>query len=514
VKEQTISIWSFSVFDCITVKSFSLCPGRLALLIPGLISLASGGLIWLQTMRPFDDARLEPGSAAWQRDGVVVTPLRAEAGGLQAGDIVVAAAGRPLAQWAQALFRPAAPSPRWQAGDAIRYTVLRDGERLEVEVTLGRAPLGVQLARNWSAVLFALITQLITLYVLWRRPRDGAARALFVWASSLSVGMTWLLGLQVYDLVDREGFWLFTASTSGAWFLSWGAILHFALAFPQPHAAIVRRPAIIPAVYAAPFVLYGLFLAASRPFAGDELAWLRRWQEGNWYAAVVYLVAATVVIVQQYRASAGVTRDKIRWLAFAALLSLGASLLLWFLPNALLGRPLISTGALGLLALPYPLALAVALLRHRLFDIDIIIRRTLAYSLLTVTLSVVYLVSVTLLNLMLGPFVVQEQNRVVTALATLAIAALFRPLRGRVQETIDRRFYRRKYDSEQVLALFRAQVREETDVEQLAGQLAAIAQETLQPVQVSVWLRKEGDDARQPAKAAAPFQAVTVRSQP
>jgi hypothetical protein len=334
-----------------------------------------------------------------------------------------------------------------------------------------------------------------------------------VWAWSLALALTWLLGLQVYDLVGRQGFWLFTLSTSGGWLLSWGAILHFALVCPQPHALIMRRPHLVPVVYAAPFVLYFVYLAVRRPLAASTLDWLAGWQEGDWFVAVVYLSAAIVVVIQQYRASRGDTRVKIRWLAFAALPSLGASLLLWFLPSVLLGRSLISTGALGLLALPYPLALAIGLLRHQLFDIDIIIRRTLLYSLLTLTLASFYYVSVILLQQVLRPFVFEGQNQVATSLATLLMAALFRPLHRRLQEAIDRRFYRRKYDAEQVLAAFSDRLRSETDLDRLTMQLASTVHETLQPALVSVWLIETGGATSQPAKPATQFEAVTVQSQ-
>jgi hypothetical protein len=155
---------------------------------------------------------------------------------------------------------------------------------------------------------------------------------------------------------------------------------------------------------------------------------------------------------------------------------------------------------------------AAGLLRHRLFDIDIIIRRTLVYSLLTVTLALLYFAAIILLQQLLCPFVFQGQNQVVVSLATLAIAALFRPLRRHLQEAIDRRFYRRRYDSEKVLAAFSAGVRDETDLDRLAAQLAATVLETVQPAHASVWLIESDGNARRPAAAGAPFEAVMVHS--
>jgi hypothetical protein len=136
-----------------------------------------------------------------------------------------------------------------------------------------------------------------------------------------------------------------------------------------------------------------------------------------------------------------------------------------------------------------PLAAAIAILKYHLYDIDIIIRRTLLYTVLSLTLVLVYFGSVVVLETLLRGLTGQGQNQLVTALSTLAIAALFTPLRRRVQNGIDRRFYRRKYNVEQVLTSFSETVRNETDLEKLNERLIATVKETLQPVQASLWLR-------------------------
>jgi hypothetical protein len=141
-----------------------------------------------------------------------------------------------------------------------------------------------------------------------------------------------------------------------------------------------------------------------------------------------------------------------------------------------------------LLAMPVTMALAV--LRHRLWDIDLIIRRTLVYSLLTGLLAIIYLGGVMLMQSVLHPFLGQDQNQFATVLSTLAIAALFTPVRRRVQDGIDRRFYRRRYNAEQVLVAFSTTLRNETDLEQVATTLLAAVNSTVQPTHLSVWLRK------------------------
>jgi hypothetical protein len=142
--------------------------------------------------------------------------------------------------------------------------------------------------------------------------------------------------------------------------------------------------------------------------------------------------------------------------------------------------------ALGMFA--FPAAIATAILRYRLYDIELIIRRTLQYSLLTGLLSLVYFGGVALLQSLLSAFGGQS-SAVVIVVTTLAIAALFHPLRRRVQGFIDQRFYRQKYNAEKALADFATAARSETNLAQLSDYLTSTVQETLQPDQVSLWLQ-------------------------
>jgi hypothetical protein len=136
-------------------------------------------------------------------------------------------------------------------------------------------------------------------------------------------------------------------------------------------------------------------------------------------------------------------------------------------------------------------AIGAAILRYRLYELDLLVNRTLVYAGLTATLAALYFGSVILLQNVFRALTGEGQPQLVTVLSTLAIAALFSPVRSRLQRFIDRRFFRRKYDAAQTLAAFGAALRDETNLGQLATHMVRVIDETMQPEQVSLWLRQD-----------------------
>jgi hypothetical protein len=204
------------------------------------------------------------------------------------------------------------------------------------------------------------------------------------------------------------------------------------------------------------------------------------------FILVIGILASILSLIVRFRRSRGDERTRMKWLVYTAAMSI----LLMLLFSVILGE---DSTFLGIFSSAIPiyltLAIGIAILRHRLFDIDIIIRRTLQYALMTGLLALVYFGSVILLQ-SLTENLFGEHSPLVIVLSTLVIAALFNPLRNRIQNFIDRRFYRQKYDAEQALAQFAATARNEVDIEKLANALLGVVDETMQPENMSLWLRK------------------------
>jgi hypothetical protein len=482
---------------------------RVALLISILGMLAICGVfVWVTLTTPSDGALVANGVYAWRPDGVAVAELDPQPHGLQTGDIVVAIDGRSLESWSHTLFQPGAAPFHASFGQRVTYTVIRGHQRLNIAVQLGAYPLGAVLRRSWGMLTFLLVFELVGLFVYLRRPAEGAAAALFFSASCFLAASAWLFGLQIINLAGGAAFWLYNASAMGEYLLFWSSLLHFSLTFPRPTALIRARPRLIPLMYALPCGVYLGYLGVTRAVESSALSWIGLWDAGNAYIGTICVALAVTVIAITYRTQAdAMTRLKIRWVVFASVISGGGTIFLWFIPWDVFGYRIISANGLGLLLLPFPAALAIAILRYRLFDIDVIINRTLVYGTLTVALAGVYAACViglqALAQAVVGQVAIGAKlghgafvaSPVALVGSTVAIAILFQPLRSSIQTFIDRRFYRSRYDAARLLEAFGATIATEFDLAQLCQRLVAIVEETMQPTSVTLWLRAHDDPA-------------------
>ena len=190
-------------------------------------------------------------------------------------------------------------------------------------------------------------------------------------------------------------------------------------------------------------------------------------------------------IYRYLRVSGRVERDQTKWFLFGLVVAVALPLVAGLFVT-------LPTEVEVIAFMAIPLGIGVGVLRYHLWDIDVIIRKALGYAVLTALLALVYFGSVVLLQRLFGSLTGVAQSPLAVVVSTLAIAALFTPLRRRIQDGIDRRFYRKKYDAQRVLSQFAQTARDETDLDALTTELARVVQETMQPERVSVWLRSSG----------------------
>lgn len=206
--------------------------------------------------------------------------------------------------------------------------------------------------------------------------------------------------------------------------------------------------------------------------------------------SILWMLAALLASVRglqlRFRSAGGTERQQLKWFVSAGL----ATLAMYVVGSSFynIGGSIIG-GVVALFGVPLlPVATAVAILRYRLYDIDRIVNRTLVYGALTVVLAAAYLFIVVVLQMAVSPLT--SDSDLVVAASTLVVAALFRPLRGRTQELIDRAFYRSRYDATETLGSFSARLRDQVDLEMLSKDLVRVVGDVMQPAHASVWLRQ------------------------
>lgn len=413
---------------------------------------------------------------------------------LQAGDRVIAINAQPIVEDQPPPFPPAL-----QVGQTLRYTVERNGSMLDVDVPLVQLGADSWLRHAFGAVrqnprepVVSLVAILVVGFAFFARPGNLGARSLFIifsyyfvssWfgfsVSPLYQGTFSFAAQYLYQIMGYSWYWAFFAS-----------LILMPLAFPVVKAPLRRFP------YALPAVVYGFAITTAVVLVYFDLKTRAPVWSSLAFACFGLYIALTVasifgaLIHNWLTLREPVARAQLRWMTLG--LGLGMGLPIMMMLVIVLQRGSLSGAAAdGLwLFLLLPLCLAVAITRYHLFDIDVIIRRTLVYALVTVLLGAVFYDSVLSLQRLFTTLTGQTSPVAIVA-STLVIAALFSPLRSRVQAFVDRRFYRRKYDAQQVLAQFAVVARDETDVDRLAGQLTSAVEMTLQPAHIGIWMQQE-----------------------
>ncbi len=397
--------------------------------------------------------------------------------GLQPGDNAIAVEGNPVDRFN---ISPALREA-WKAGATLQYTVIRDGQEIQVPVTLTYWQFGKWLKTTLGdpyrllGILPGYFLLILAFIVFLLRPGDPAAGAFLLLMTAL---------FQVSNLPTGLAEWIDPIANTAIL----GVIdvllvvfmpfffIRFALVFPHPKPVLQR----LPWLSFAPIAI-GLLISVLSPYNG--LGWL--WLLLSLGITVVILIHNAITMRD------AVSRAQILWGVGGIIFGFGLIALLLVANTFELiefdenFNNLVS--ALALMGMG--ICLAIAITRYHLFDIEVIIRRTLVYGALTLTLALVYFGSVVLMQSLVTA-VSGQGSAVAIVVSTLVIAALFTPLRRRIQNDIDRRFFRKKYDAEKVVAAFGASLREEVDLEELSARLLRVVDETLQPASASLWVRK------------------------
>jgi hypothetical protein len=371
---------------------------------------------------------------------------------------------------------------------------------------------------TWLSVLGASIAALgapiLGLIIVLRQPRNRIGwlwiiYALAVGVRSLGHGIYYASGAQPVGYSALELFFLW--ATEPANLVTFACLILLLLWFPDGHLPSRRWRFLYVWFFLALAVLFSSNFAPGPNWNGGEAGrividnpygWLPANLTNSFFgklgfpsfiSLILITILAAISLILRYRSAGPVVRLQLRWFVVGGFFTV----ILFFLPVTTLMPNQNSAGFNNLLLLlgqaymiPLYLAVGVAILRYRLFDFDVIIRKTLVYTVLTALLALVYFGIVVLLQGLFSRLAGVQQSTLAVVISTLIIVALSAPLRRRIQDGIDRRFYRKKYNAQQVLAQFALTARDETDLDALLAELVRVVDETLQPEHVSIWLRK------------------------
>lgn len=364
------------------------------------------------------------------------------------------------------------------------------------------------------AILFVAAFQTMGALIASRRPENPIGWV-FCGMGLTLVAAVFFGNYAQYSLVVEPGAlpWAETAAwvRNWIWLVALGPLGFFLLLFPDgrppsPRWRIVTW--LLAAALAGWFVSQALvpgpllnagYESVDNPYGIEALGdILRRAGSVSSVLLLVAVLASVFAIVFRFLRSEGDERRQIKWVAYAgAVVALFLVLQLTVLTAVPETGFLVEVLNLGLVVslTGVPIAAGVAILKYRLYEIDTLINRTLVYGVLTALLALVYFGTVVLLQTLFRTLTGGD-SQLAVVVSTLVIAALFNPLRRRIQTLVDRRFYRRKYDTQKTLAAFNARLRDATDLDALSGELVTVVSETVQPTRVSLWLRPQDGDRK------------------
>lgn len=443
-----------TIIDAMSLPRSSRIVAAIAFVLLG----ATFVLVVLRLSAASDGVRVEFGdlNSIYQPDGLVIVPYESTSP-FKRNDIVIAVAGHSMREWANRMFDGTLARPSWREGDTLEYIVRRGEQRETVPITLGYFPFAAWFTEYWVNVLAALIIFGIGVYVFARRPTERAAQLLFLTTTGLfTLVVAQWLSLSIQEFVQGAPYLIPRIYIFFIYHVMWSTLLSFILIFPKPQPRLTRARWVIPLVYFIPFAIFLVYLGATFFTETNRILWHGDWVTASDRIALGYGIACVAALMAGYFYARrnSITRLQARWAISGFVLSLVLVVALNMLPKNILGVPIVARRALGVLLLPIPLGLGVAILRYRLFDIDRLINRALVYGALTAFIVIVYIAIVGYFGSLLQTtnVVHTRADLLMSLLATGVIALLFQPLRERIQRGVNHFLYGERDEPYAVIA--------------------------------------------------------------
>ncbi len=404
------------------------------LIVALLASVASVATVVGRLTNPTSGSVIVTSGQSFTGEGVTVQVLPGAITPLRTGDVVVAMAGRATTDWAETWLAPVASLPPF--GAAVPFEIVRGGETMALDVPAIAYPTDV-IWGSLGTLAFVMAMVAIGAVVFALRPTVPAAGALLL-AGVGAAGSTlpYLLGQDPLDLTNGR-FTVGYLTTGFVYLLLWAGLIDFALVFPRPVRVVRDRPWLRAVPYLGIYAGFAVVLGAAKLAAPTTLAWLGIWGPASLLPTIVAFVATPLILLFRWRYDSQDDRAVLRGFALVTAFIVVADFVVWVIPEALGGQPLIPWSIAGVLGLPFPILIAVSIVRHRAFDIAVAVRRSLVYGGLTVVVLLTYAATASVLGAVLGGAGAFASSLLATGLAAL----LALPLRDWLQRTVTRLLY-------------------------------------------------------------------------
>ncbi len=392
---------------------------RIVLVTSVAAVILSIGLTMARIQAPSSGTVIAPGP--YPADGFELTTIASMRTPLRDGDVVTAIDGRSIADWLVAVDRLETASA---IGDVVRFDIRRDGQPFPVDVPLVAVPAAAVLLGAWGTLSFVAAMLVLGAVVFSVRPGVPAAGALLV-AGVGAAGSTvpFLLGNDPLDAVTGQLVPI-QLGLIAVYLLLWAGLIDFALVFPRPVSAIVRRPVLRLVPYLAILPGYGAALLITRVATPDHLAWIGTWGPLSLLPTIAAFIASPLILAVRWRRADPVERRLLRGVGVVFGLIIVTDLIIWVIPESLGYPPLLPWTIAAITGLPFPIVIATAILRHRAFDLDVVVRRSVIYGGLTVLVVAVYAVAAGILGAVLGTSSTFATSLLATGVAALAALPL------------------------------------------------------------------------------------------